>query len=108
MTVMFSSSLFPYTQSFFIASAFFQNSFALGVIIVFTGALLHERPEQRVTWGTVIVALSFVDVVLLSSLSPTVPQSLYIVVGAIVSLLGGLLGLSSPSPVARPVQSPSS
>jgi len=103
ITTMFSSSIFPYTQSFFISSTFFQNSFLLGIVLIFTGALLHERPSQRLTWGTTIVALSFIDLVLLGTLLPTIPQSQYGEAGSIVSLIGGLVGLSPPKRRLEPV-----
>src|SRR5690348_339837 len=93
-TILYSSSLFPYTQSFYIASTFFQNSFILGIIIVFTGAILHERPQQRFTWSSMIIALSLVDIVLFDTLSSTIPQSQFGAIGAITSLIGGLLGLA--------------
>jgi hypothetical protein len=93
-TILYSSSLFPYTQSFYIASTFFQNSFILGIIIVFTGAILHERPQQRLTWSSMIIALSLIDIVLFDTLSSTIPQSQFGAIGAITSLIGGLLGLA--------------
>ena len=43
-----------------------------------------------------IIALSLVDIVLLGTLSPTIPQSQYGEAGAIISLIGGLVGLAPP------------
>jgi len=68
----------------------------LGIVLVFTGAVLHEKPSQRLTWGTTIVALSLVDIVLLGTLSPMIPESRYGEAGAIISLIGGLVGLAPP------------
>jgi len=82
-TILYSSSLFPYTQSFYISSTFFQNSFIIGILLVFTGAILHERPQQHFTWSSTIVALSLIDVVLLGTLSATIPQSQFGAFGAI-------------------------
>jgi hypothetical protein len=95
--VSFSSGLANLTQYYFISTVVVQNSFIIGLLTVFIGALLYQRPEERYVWSLIMMSMGINGLVLVAILSSTIPLSQISplgLAGAILALLSGILGLS--------------
>ena len=94
--VAFSSGLASYTQYYFITTVLVQNSFAIGLVTIFIGALLYLRPDEHIVWSMVIISMGISELVLVTSISSTIPILEISPIGpaaGILALLSGVLGL---------------
>jgi len=94
--VSFSSGLTSYAQYYFITNILVQNTFIIGVLTVFVGALLYQRPHEHIVWSAIMVTMAIDELVLVESISSAIPllqiSALGPVAGAL-ALLSGILGL---------------
>lgn len=95
--VSFSSGLGSYTQYYFITNVQVQDTFLVGVLTVFVGALLYQRPKEHIVWSLVMVTMAIDELILVESI--TVQSTLMGLpigpVSGILALLSGVLGLRS-------------
>jgi hypothetical protein len=98
--VSFSSGLASYTQYYFITNILVQNSFILGLLTIFVGAMLYQRLSEKSVWSLVMTTLAMDELVLVTSISSTIPvfqiSSLGLAlgpIGGILALLSGIVGL---------------
>ena len=71
--VAFSSGLASYTQYYFITTVLVQNSFIIGLVTIFVGALTYVRPDEHTVWSLVMVSMGISELVLVTSTSSTIP-----------------------------------
>lgn len=94
--ISFSSSLASFTQYYFISAVLVQNSFIIGLLTVFVGALLYQRPEEHNIWSLIMMSMGIDQLVLIAMLSVTIPflqiPSLG-EAGGLLALLSGISGL---------------
>jgi hypothetical protein len=94
--VAFSSGLASYTQYYFITTVLVQNSFIVGLVTIFVGALTYVRPDEHVVWSLVMVSMGISELVLVTSSSSTIPFLQISPIGpaaGILALISGFLGL---------------
>jgi hypothetical protein len=94
--VGFSSGLASYTQYYFITNTLVQNTFIIGVLTVFVGALLYQRPQEHNVWSAIMVTMAIDELVLIESIASTIPLLQISPLGPLaggLALLSGLLGL---------------
>jgi hypothetical protein len=94
--VAFSSGLANYTQYYFITTVLVQNSFIIGLVTIFVGALMYLRPEEHSVWGLVMMSMAISELVLVTSISSTIPFlqiSPIAPAAGILALISGILGL---------------
>ncbi len=95
--VSFSSGLANYTQYYFITNIMVQNSFIVGLLTVFVGALLYQRPNEKTVWSLVMMTLAIDELQLVISISSTIPllqiPSLGLALGPIAGILALLSGI---------------
>lgn len=75
--------------------------FVLGIIVILGGAMMYMKPEQHVAWGAIVLILSIVSI----------PFTFAgIIIGFILTLIGGILGLvfkpTPMMPMAAPYMPP--
>jgi hypothetical protein len=97
---LFSSGLVSHTWHGLITNILVQNSFVLGLLTVFVGAMQYQRLSEKRIWSPVITAQAMDDLVSVTSISSTIPvfqiSSLGLAVGpiaGILALLSGIVGL---------------
>ncbi len=63
----------------------------LAIIVILGGVMMYAKPEQHVAWGAIVLILSFVSI----------PFTFAgIIIGFILTLVGGILGLVfKPTPM---------
>jgi hypothetical protein len=94
--VGFSSGLASYTQYYFITNTLVQNTFIIGVLTVFVGALLYQRPQEHNVWSAIMVTMAIDQLVLIETIASTIPLLQISPLGPLaggLALLSGLLGL---------------
>jgi len=95
--VSFSSGLASYTQYYFITNILVQNSFIVGLLTVFVGAMLYQKPNEKSVWSLVMMTLAIDELVLVTSISSTIPllqiSSLGLALGPIAGILAFLSGI---------------
>jgi hypothetical protein len=95
-TVAYSTGLANYTQYYFITTVLVQNSFIIGLVTIFVGALTYVRPDEHTVWSLVMVSMGISELVLVTSTSSTVPFLQISPIGpaaGILALISGFLGL---------------
>lgn len=95
-TVGFSSGLASYTQYYFITNILVQNTFIIGILTVFVGALLYQRPQEHNVWSTIMMTMAIDELVLVASISSAIPLLQISALGPAaggLALLSGVLGL---------------
>jgi len=94
--VAFSSDLAGYTQYYFITTVLVQDSFIVGLVTIFVGALTYVRPDEHTVWGLVMMSMGISELVLVTSTSSTIPFLQISPIGpagGILALISGFLGL---------------
>jgi len=94
--VAFSSGLASYTQYYFITTVLVQNSFIIGLVTIFVGALTYVRPDQHIVWSLVMVSMGISELLLVTSSSSTIPFLQIPPIGpaaGVLALISGFLGL---------------
>jgi hypothetical protein len=94
--VSFSSGLASYTQYYFITNILVQNTFIIGLLTVFVGALLYLRPHEHNVWSLIMMTMAVDELVLVASIVSAIPLLQISAVGPTaggLALLGGVLGL---------------
>jgi hypothetical protein len=74
-----------------------QNSFIIGLLTVFVGALLYQRLEEHFVWSLIVMSMGIDELVLVAILSSTVPFPQISPLGSaggILALLSGIFGLT--------------
>lgn len=89
--VSFTSSLASYTQYYFITNILVQNTFVIGLLTVFVGALLYQRPHEHDVWSLIMVTMAIDELVLVASISSAIPL---LQISALGPAAGGLAFLS--------------
>ena len=95
-TVAYSTGLANYTQYYFITTVLVQNSFIIGLVTIFVGALTYVRPDEHTVWSLVMVSMGISELVLVTSTSSTIPFLQISPIGpaaGILALISGFLGL---------------
>ncbi|TMI13486.1 hypothetical protein E6H35_06860 [Candidatus Bathyarchaeota archaeon] len=95
-TVAYSTGLANYTQYYFITTVLVQNSFIIGLVTIFVGALTYVRPDEHSVWSLVMVSMGISELVLVTSTSLTIPFLEISPIGpaaGILALISGFLGL---------------
>ena len=96
MMVAFSAGLVADTQYYFITNILVQNTFIVGIITVFVGALLFLRPKEHLVWSLVMMTMGVDELVLIESIAMSVPLLQISAIGpaaAGLALLTGAIGL---------------
>lgn len=94
--VSFSSELASYTQYYFITNILVQNTFIVGLLTVFVGALLYLRPHENSVWSLIMMTMGVDELVLVVSISSAIPFLQISALGPAaggLALLSGILGL---------------
>jgi len=94
--VAFSSGLASYTQYYFITTVLVQDSFIIGLVTIFVGALTYVRPDEHTVWSLVMVSMGISELVLVTSTSSTIPFLQISPIGpaaGILALISAFLGL---------------
>jgi peptidoglycan/LPS O-acetylase OafA/YrhL len=94
--VAFSSDLAGYTQYYFITTVLVQDSFIIGLVAMFVGALTYLRPDEHTVWSLVMTSMGISELVLVTSTSSTIPFLQISLIGpaaGILALISGFLGL---------------
>ena len=102
--VAFSSGLASYTQYYFITTVLVQNSFIIGLVTIFVGALTYVRPDEHTVWSLVMVSMGISELVLVTSTSSTIPFLQISPIGpaaGVLGLISGFLGLTFKPEIIR-------
>ena len=94
--VAFSSDLSGYTQYYYITTVLVQDSFIIGLVTIFVGALTYLRPDEHNVWSLVMMAMGISELVLVTSTSSTIPFLQISPIGpaaGILALISGFLGM---------------
>lgn len=94
--VAFSSDLSGYTQYYYITTVLVQDSFIIGLVTIFVGALTYLRPDEHSVWSLVMLSMGISELVLVTSTSSTIPFLQISPIGpaaGILALISGFLGM---------------
>lgn len=94
--VSFSSGLASYVQYYFITNILVQNTFVVGILTVFVGALLYQRPHEHIVWSAIMITMAIDELVLVESISSSIPLLQISALGPVaggLAMLSGVLGL---------------
>lgn len=94
--ITFSSGLGTFTQYYFITTVIVQDSFILGLVTIFVGALIYLRPDEHAPWSLVMISLGVSELVLVTSTSSSIPLLQLSPIGPVagtIALAGGAFGL---------------
>jgi predicted membrane channel-forming protein YqfA (hemolysin III family) len=94
--ISFSTGLASYTQYYFITTALVQDSFTIGLVSIFVGAVMYLRPEEHSVWSLVMISMGISEIILVTSISSTIPFLQIPPIGSaagVLALISGFLGL---------------